>query len=60
MTNLRPFLVLQAILRCQERIGREFTQKEMQDGSFAAEMDIDDFNYEKHVSYPPPTYFYSL
>ena len=55
VTNLRPFLVLQAILRCQERIGREFTQKEMQEGTFSAEMTLDDFNYEKHVSYPPLT-----
>ena len=48
--GVRPYRVLQAFLRCMDRVGRDFTKEEIESGELSKHLIPEDFELEKHVS----------
>ena len=50
ITTARPYHVLQAILRAQKRLNREFSDEEIETGKVGPLLTAEDFNIESYVS----------
>ena len=50
ITTARPYHVLQAILRAQKRLNREFSDEEIETGKIGPLLTAEDFNIDSYVS----------